>query len=195
MIISYDSDRRIFKPSLVFLCGFMAAGKTTVGRILARQIGFNFIDIDEMIESSCSKTIPEIVKQFGFSFIRRSERMMIKDLSTRKDFVISCGGGLYPTAELEPVFSKGLSVFLNADEDIMTERILKNLPAYPKLAKCSSNEDARKEISRLLGNRRKFYEKCLLQVHFRDIPPEVIAGHIMRMMDFQLKRISEQQKH
>ena len=97
----------------VFLCGFMGAGKTSCGRLLAEKLCFDFADTDEEIEKLYGKKVSEIIKEKGFVFFRACEKKILRKLSLRKNIIISCGGGLYPSSPLENLFKRGISIFLN----------------------------------------------------------------------------------
>ena len=76
----------------IFLCGFMGCGKTTVGEILAKQLGLPLIDTDAYIVEQEGRSIPEIFAQEGEPYFRKVEAQAIRTLCT-KNAVIACGGG------------------------------------------------------------------------------------------------------
>src|SRR5215470_12923754 len=91
----------------------MGAGKTTVGRCLARKLGWKFIDLDEEIEKREGRPIPEIFRDAGQSHFRNLERLCLKDLSASRKTVIALGGGAYMDPENREVAEKtGLTVWL-----------------------------------------------------------------------------------
>jgi shikimate kinase len=75
------------------LTGFMGAGKSTVGACLAEILGWRFLDLDSVIESSCAQTVPEIFRQHGESYFRARERQELQRLSGEKRVVLALGGG------------------------------------------------------------------------------------------------------
>ena len=90
------------KPSLIFLTGFMASGKSTVGLALAETLRKSFFDLDVVIENRLGKTIAEIFQDEGALFFREIEREILLELSTLTDAVIALGGGTL--LELENLF-------------------------------------------------------------------------------------------
>ena len=76
----------------VFLCGFMGCGKSTTGKILAKNLGLSYIDSDEFIVEQEGMTIPEIFEKKGEPYFRKVEAEGIKSLCG-KNAVVSCGGG------------------------------------------------------------------------------------------------------
>jgi shikimate kinase len=79
----------------VVLTGFMAVGKTAVGRKLARRLGFDFVDTDQLIEARDGRSISEIFQQDGEQAFRRLEREVIASLAPERASVIATGGGSF----------------------------------------------------------------------------------------------------
>jgi len=84
---------------VVFLVGFMGAGKTTVGRILARLLRWDFVDLDERIVAADRRAIPQIFAQEGEAYFRRLEREVLASLGSSARLVVACGGGTYANDE------------------------------------------------------------------------------------------------
>ena len=84
---------------VVFLVGFMGAGKTTVGGILARLLRWDFVDLDERIVAAERRDIPRIIAQEGEAYFRRLEREVLASLGGRARLVVACGGGTYANDE------------------------------------------------------------------------------------------------
>ncbi|MDD5478032.1 MAG: shikimate kinase [Candidatus Omnitrophica bacterium] len=78
----------------IYLVGFMGTGKTTVGRLLAAQKKWNFIDLDELIELKEQRRIVDIFAKEGEPYFRKIEKKFLKQVSTQKKFVVACGGGI-----------------------------------------------------------------------------------------------------
>ncbi len=79
--------------SRLILTGFMGAGKSTVGAILARDLGWRFIDLDDVIEASSQRTVAEIFRDYGEAEFRRRERQAVEQLSNQEQIVLALGGG------------------------------------------------------------------------------------------------------
>lgn len=78
----------------IYLVGFMGTGKTSVGRLLAAQKKWNFIDLDELIELKEQRRIVDIFAKEGEPYFRKVEKKFLKQVSTQKKFVVACGGGI-----------------------------------------------------------------------------------------------------
>lgn len=87
------------RTGVVFLVGFMGAGKTTVGQILARLLRWDFVDLDELIVAADRRTIPQILAEQGEAYFRRLEREVLVSLRRRDRLVVACGGGTYANEE------------------------------------------------------------------------------------------------
>ena len=77
----------------IYLTGFMASGKSTIGPIVANTLGWEFYDLDKEIEKRERKTIPDIFKENGEKYFRKLEIEVLKELSTGNSLIISLGGG------------------------------------------------------------------------------------------------------
>jgi shikimate kinase len=81
------------RVSRLILTGFMGAGKSTVGAILARDLGWRFLDLDQVIETDNRRTIAEIFRDLGEVEFRRLERQAVQQLSDDEEIVLALGGG------------------------------------------------------------------------------------------------------
>jgi len=109
--------------TIVFV-GMMGAGKTAVGRTLAAQLGVVFRDSDHEIEEAAQRTIAEIFARDGEAFFRRKETQIIERLLDGQPGVLSTGGGAFMSDVNRRLMSeKGISIWLNADLDLLWERV------------------------------------------------------------------------
>jgi shikimate kinase len=109
---------------LIFLTGFMGAGKTTVGRELADRLGWPFLDLDDEIEARAGATVAEIFAARGEAEFRRLEREALAGALGRETGVVAAGGGTFAEPEvLEAARARGLVVFLNPSFQTIVGRI------------------------------------------------------------------------
>ena len=80
-------------PERIALVGFMGSGKSTVGRLLATAVGYQFVDVDTLIEHEAGVSIPELFRRDGEEVFRALETRMLLDLGARRSVVIATGGG------------------------------------------------------------------------------------------------------
>lgn len=108
----------------VALFGFMGVGKSTVGRVLARRLGYAFVDIDERVAEEAGASIPEIFSREGEAGFRRREREAVAEASRLSAAVISCGGGaVLDQANVETLRASSLMVLLTADPEEVLRRV------------------------------------------------------------------------
>lgn len=119
-----DLSLRPQQPSLIFLTGFMASGKTTVGLALAEALHKNFFDLDLEIEVRLGKSIAQIFREEGAAFFREIESEVLIELSKLKDAVIALGGGtLLDVENLLVVQQTGISICLTTTPEEIWKRI------------------------------------------------------------------------
>lgn len=108
----------------VILVGFMGTGKTAAGRLLARRLGREFVDMDALIEERQGRTIPEIFAKDGEPFFRRLERALVRELAAREDLVIAPGGGIVLDPDNVADFgATGVVICLRALPETILERV------------------------------------------------------------------------
>lgn len=139
--------------SNIVLTGFMGTGKSTVGRQLARRLGREFVDTDELIEARHGP-IPAIFAEAGEARFRAIEREVAAELATRRDLVVSTGGRMMlDPANVATLGASGMVVCLRASVDELVERLRDG--DRPLLA----GHDPRARIEALLTERRDGYAR------------------------------------
>jgi len=157
----------------IFLVGFMCSGKTTVGRIVAQKLRWDFVDTDEEIEKREGFSIPEIFEKKGEDYFRRLELEVLKELSKRRKVVVSTGGGLGANPEaMELMKDKGLVVWLPISYEEFIKRCGKD-GSRPLLKK------GEEELRRLLSERNKIYSHAHLKLPPGE--PEELARRILSL--------------
>jgi shikimate kinase len=110
----------------VVLVGFMGSGKTSVGRALARRLGYGFEDLDRRVEERAGRSIAEIFRDEGEEAFREREREEARAVSRLRDRVVATGGGAFARPDTRALLQEGaLTVWLRCDLD----RILARVPA------------------------------------------------------------------
>ena len=111
----------------VFLVGPMGAGKTTIGRLLAKQLGRTFVDSDWYIESQTGADIAWIFAKEGEAGFRERETRAIDELTQQPQIVLATGGGAVMAAEnREYLKHRGIVIYLNASVDVQMARTAKD---------------------------------------------------------------------
>lgn len=138
------------------LVGFMGAGKSTVGRLVARQLGLTFLDTDEAIEARTGRRIPELFAERGEPGFRAIERELLQELMSQENLVIATGGGLVcQPGNLDLLKSRSLVICLWAAPETIWERVRHQ--THRPLLRVS---DPRAEINRLLNERESYYRQA-----------------------------------
>lgn len=115
------------KPDNIFLVGPMGAGKTTIGRQLAKSLGLDFVDSDHEIENRTGVGIPLIFEVEGEEGFRRREREMIDELTRRGNIVLATGGGaVLDAANRAHLSARGQVVYLHASLEHLLKRTAKD---------------------------------------------------------------------
>ena len=134
----------------------MGAGKSSVGRAAANQLGFEFVDTDEMIESRTGKSIAQIFATEGEAHFRELEKAVVLQLQDAEGHVISTGGGL-PTnqANLDSLKTHALVVCLCVSPERIWDRV-KNQSHRPLL----KTADPQAKIREMMAARAPFYRQA-----------------------------------
>jgi shikimate kinase len=163
----------------IVLTGFMASGKTTIGREIAGSLGCLFIDMDEDIERDTSMSVNHIFARYGEEYFRSLETEKAKTLGTRSDLVIATGGGCVLKAEnIEFLRKNGIIVFLNADFEIIKSRLDTAAATRPLL----QNQNI-SDICARFNARQNLYKNCDFQINITtDKTPRKYAEEIINFI-------------
>jgi shikimate kinase len=139
----------------IILVGMMGAGKTTIGKLLSNQLGFNFTDLDRKIEEKSGVKINTIFEIEGEEGFREREYLALNDALGEEKVVISTGGGIVVKEINRSLIhkSEAMVVYLKASLDILVGR-LKNDKTRPMLVK----DNKLLSLQQLLSEREPFYE-------------------------------------
>jgi shikimate kinase len=145
------------KTDKIYLVGFMAAGKTTVARALARRLGWQAADIDALIEQRERSTVAEIFAKRGEPYFRALERAILLEQVALRHVVVATGGGTFADPQNRAAInSDGVSVWL----DVPFERVVARVPADGRRPLAAD----RAEFERLYHSRRVAYESAHIRL-------------------------------
>lgn len=170
-----DGIRRLLGRRAIVFVGLMGAGKTAIGRIVARDLGLRFADSDHEIEAASRMTIPELFELYGEPEFRALEQRVILRLIDEGPIVVSTGGGAFMNAETRRMIGEnGMSVWLKADLDTLMERVAKkqNRPLL-------KTADPRRTMRDLMDARYPVYAAADIVVTSRNEPREMIAAEVI----------------
>jgi shikimate kinase len=144
------------KAEKIYLVGFMAAGKTTVAKALARRLGWEAVDIDEVIEQRERSTVADIFARRGEAYFRTVERAVLAEHLGRPHLIVATGGGTFADPQNRAAINRdGASLWL----DVPLQRLIDRVPADGRRPLAAD----RASFERLYHLRRTAYE----QAHIR----------------------------
>ncbi len=144
----------------VVLLGYMASGKSAVGKLLAKELNIQFVDLDDFIEEKEQLSISEIFKLKGEIYFRIKEGEYLKELlNFDKNLIISLGGGTPCYGNnMEIIKNKSKSFYLNASINTIYERLIDETSKRPLVATLGTN-NLKEFIAKHLFERNPFYER------------------------------------
>jgi shikimate kinase len=167
----------LLKNLNLFLIGMMGTGKTTVGEILARRIGYYFFDTDVLIEQVSQKTIPEIFAMEGELGFREIESRVLAEISAYTKSVVATGGGIITQQQNWSYLHHGCVVWLDAPLDLIRERIATD-----------ENRPLKANLEELLQLREPLYRQADIKIEIAaGSTPENIVDRILEAIPSVLK--------
>src|SRR5690554_1160231 len=178
-------------PKRVVLVGPMGAGKSTIGRLLAKELGYRFLDSDRIIEERCGANIPWIFDVEGEDGFRQRETAMLDELSGETGTVLATGGGAVMGAENHGLLKKNsVVVYLKTSIDQQVERTRKdrNRPLL-------QNDDPEGVLRRLFAIRDPLYTELADIVMFTDRKsPRLVVRQLVNRINPKTPRHRRQRR-
>ena len=171
----HDLAKRLDRP--IVLVGLMGAGKSTVGRRLARRLGLSFIDSDTAIEDASGLSAAEVFERFGPDDYRDGERRIVARLIDGKVRVIATGGDAFVEPRTRELLNaRAITVWLDAPVEVLADRTSRR-DTRPLLR----NDDPKGTLERLAGERRAAYSSAHVHVKsgngaHRDVVDSIISA-------------------
>ena len=140
----------------IVLIGFMGSGKTSIGRLVAQRLGFQFIDTDALVVERVGLQVAEIFARHGEAWFREQETAALHSLAILNRAVVSTGGGIVLRDENRTLLRElGFVAWLTASEEVIFERVSRN-----KKRPLLQTADPRATVHELLAARRPLYEEA-----------------------------------
>ena len=165
------------KPNNVFLVGPMGAGKTTIGRILAKNLSLKFVDLDAEIEKRCGADIPWIFDVEGEAGFRKRESLLLAELAGDEGILLATGGGaVINPRNREVLKARGYVVYLSASAKQLLERT-----AHDRSRPLLQVDDPLAVLTQLIGERDPLYREVAdLIVETERKRPQLVAEWVAR---------------
>ena len=142
----------------IVLTGFRATGKSTLGQLVAKRLGYLFLDTDQELTRQLGATIAQTVACHGWPFFRCAEAQLLREVSTASHIVIATGGGaIEHHHEWQLLRRNSLVVWLDADAATINQRITTDAASTSQRPALLQDHTAQDEIIQLLGQRIPLY--------------------------------------
>jgi len=172
---------RLKRTPGIYMVGFMAAGKTTIGKVLAEQLGWDFADLDDDIEAAERRTIGEIFEMNGEAEFRRIEtealRVRVRAIERGAPTVLALGGGAYmQPANFELVRNNGITVWLDCPLETVKRRVAE--ATHRPLARDPER------FERLYQERREAYARADFRIEIAMDDPATVVEAVLKLPIF-----------
>ncbi len=169
----------------IFITGFMGAGKSYLGKLLAERLGFTFIDLDKLVETSLALPISDIFQELGEPAFRQIEAERLRSLANRTEIVVATGGGTPCYLEnMAWMNENGITIHLDASVSLLAQRLTSGKKQRPLIANLG-DEELVDYIGTKLAERSVFYKKSHLQFTVLEAGTngvEVLAAYLRRFL-------------
>lgn len=170
----------------IFITGFMASGKSTLGPILANSLGFDFLDLDAAIAAQEGKSIREIFGGKGERYFRRREREILTALGGREGIVVSLGGGTLSDPDtLSLIMSSGILVYLKVPPEEIIRRLRHKTDRPMVLGVDGERLDEghlRERVGVLLASREPLYALADLTIEADQVRLGLTVDRLVRLL-------------
>jgi shikimate kinase len=176
-------------PRSIVLIGMMGVGKSSIGRRLGGRLGIPFVDADAEIEKAAGMSVADIFSRHGEADFRSGEARVIARLLEGGPQVLATGGGAVMNADTRAAIkTKGVSIWLNAELEVLMRRISKRKHERPML----QTADPAATLRDLLASRAPVYAQSDLTVQSREVPHDAIVSEIVTLLAAFLKSSESQ---
>lgn len=154
----------------VFLIGYMGCGKSTIGRYIAKDMGWRFIDMDDYVEKQIGCSISQFFADKGEDEFRKAEAQALKNLATEHNAIIATGGGAPCHFDnIDVMRAAGLTIYIKVEPEVLAARLKDAKNQRPLLAG-KSDDELLDFISSQLKKREPFYSKAEMSVDGDRLP-------------------------
>lgn len=163
----------------IYLTGLSGSGKSTVGPILAQQLGWSFVDTDRLIEEATGMAVTDIFSTFGEPVFREHESTMVQHVAAMfRELVVSLGGGAVVSGKNRSCIQEtGTIVYLKASPKLLAERLDDGTELRPLLR--TADNDVAGRLAQLLAEREALYEEAHVIVETDGLDADAIAERIL----------------
>lgn len=165
----------------IILTGFMGIGKSTVGKILAQQLDYRFVDTDQVIESRAGRSVAAIFETLGEATFRQMETDVARELGGQQGLVIATGGGMLLNPVNQQFLEQGGRIFcLTAGEDDIIRRL--SSPRARARRPLLQGRDLQQHVRQLMQERMPVYRR-FSQIDTSGIGPKEVADAVLKAFE------------
>ena len=177
---------------LVYLIGFSGTGKSSVAKLIANALDWNFIDMDEEIESEYGQSISEIFQTKGEKWFRNEESKLLNNISVKSKCVISTGGGV-------PVKEQNMNLMLNTGYVICLDASVDNIVARLSILSDSNNKSnvrpkitnlSLEDISNFKSERANIYSRANFTINTNELTVEQVTNELLKSIGKFLNKLN-----
>ena len=164
----------------IFLIGLAGSGKTTLGKQVAHQLGYKFIDLDQRIVEKEGASIPEIFERQGVGQFRLIEREVLHDIVAIEDSYVMATGGGTPCYHfnMDTMNEHGTTVYLDVAPGDLALRVIEEGVENRPMFKSYDHQDLIQEIRNMKEQREEFYEQAHITIRDNQITADLIVSHL-----------------
>ncbi len=165
----------------IFLVGFMGAGKSVIGRRLAKSLNLSFYDLDEEIESRYRMSVSTIFQKYDEACFRKLETSVLASFSEKDNFVLSCGGGTPCFGDNMELMNKlGTTIYIKLPANELAGRIANSYHKRP-LTEGKSDEELESYVRETLNVREPFYSMAKITIDGSGTDKDVVVERVLEL--------------
>lgn len=162
----------------IYIVGFMGAGKTTLGKKLARKLGFDFYDTDRMLEAKYKVSIDNFFNKYGEDLFRKLEHQCLKETFHFDNCIVSTGGGLPCYFDsMKKINNVGISIYIELNDKAIFHRLMNSKQKRP-LLNGKTDDELMDFISKKLEERAPHYKQASITISDIDVSVDDIIEKI-----------------
>jgi 3-dehydroquinate synthase len=168
----------------IWLTGMMGSGKSSIGKELSKQLKWEFIDLDKLIEERMNLTVSEIFTKYGEGRFRAEELKEFNKIKDKRRAVIALGGGAVLNSQIRSAIGKSpKSIWLNPSAEVLAKRVSKNTDSRPLLDGLKKKSDIEDFLAYQLKQRKPFYRVARHKLMLNEKPVKDAASEIMKKIN------------
>ncbi|WP_147677505.1 shikimate kinase [Algibacter pacificus] len=168
---------------IIVLMGYMASGKSTIGKRLAKKLEYNFVDLDDLIEAKEQASVSEVFKEKGEIYFRKQEAIYLRELlQTKENIILSVGGGTpCYSGNMDAILNAAntKSIYLKASIPTLIAKLMKKKATRPLIAHIETEEAMGEFIGKHLFERAQYYNQANIKIAIDNKSKKEVAKDVL----------------